>query len=181
MRPTLVIPLVLLAAGASLAAYSRTAAPASVIFRGSGPAGFKIEGKTSALELSETDKTLTFIVPLKDLTTGIKLRDTHMRDKYLEVAKFPDTRLEVQKAALPAPPAAGAKADLTLKGSLTLHGVTKEVPFKVQVSCDQAGACDAKGQMALNINEFGISIPKYLGVTMKPDITTEIAFQLATR
>lgn len=181
LRPWTVVALSFALATSALAAYSRTQAPASVVFHGSGPGGFKIEGKTAELAVADSEKLLTFTVPLRNMTTGIALRDKHMKEKYLEVEKFPETRLEVEKAALPAPPAAGAKADAKLKGKLTLHGVTREVPFTVQATCDAAGLCNTTGQLAININDFGIVIPKYLGVTMKPELTIDIAFQLATK
>lgn len=164
---------------AAWAAYARTKTPAAVQFTGVGPGGFKMVGKTSALLLEQDDKALTIIVPLAELTTGIALRDRHMREKYLEVAKFPDVRLSVPLASLPAP-AAGAPVQGELKGMLTLHGQQKEIPFKYEASCNADNLCTAKGSFSINIKEFGILVPTYLGVTVKPDIAIEASFE-ATR
>lgn len=164
---------------AAWAAYERTKTAAAVQFTGVGPGGFKMVGKTAALQLQQDDKALTLIVPLADLTTGIALRDRHMREKYLEVAKFPDVRLAVPLASLPAP-AAGAPASAELKGTLTLHGVQKEIPFKVEASCGADNVCTAKGSFTINIKDFGIVVPTYLGVTLKPDVVVEASFE-ATR
>ena len=165
------------AAFAAGATFTRTAAPAVVTFKGNGPAGFKIEGKSDAVNIKHDDKAFTIIIPLKGLTTGIALRDNHMHEKYLEDAKYPDAVLEVPAASLKVP-APGATVDTDTKGMMTLHGKTKEVPFKYHAVCKADGICDATGNIALNVNDFGIVIPSYLGVTMKPDITVETAFQV---
>ncbi len=157
-------------------AVSRTKQPAAVAFHGVGPGGFKIEGKTGDLQLTEDDKTLTVIVPLKNLTTGISLRDRHMKDKYLQVDKYPDVRLVVPKAALKMPAAAGNGGG-DAKGTVTLHGKSKELPFKYKTSCNAAGLCNATGSFGLNMHDFGIVIPVYLGVTMKPDVNIDVSFQ----
>jgi polyisoprenoid-binding protein YceI len=175
LNPALLFVAASLMSFAAAAAYTRTADPGNVIFHGSGPGGLRIEGKTSAVELKEDDKILTITVPLKDLTTGISLRDNHMRNKYLEVEKFPETHLDVEKAALQVP-AAGASVEQDAKGKLTLHGVTRDVTFHYKASCKADGVCDAEGKLAININDYGIIIPTYLGVTMKPDVTIDVAF-----
>lgn len=164
---------------AALAGFTLTKTPPAVQFTGVGPGGFKMVGKTAALSLVQDDKALTIVVALAELTTGIALRDKHMRDKYLEVQKFPDTRLTVPLAALPNP-AAGASVDVELKGNLTLHGVAREVPVKVQARCTPENVCTAKGSFTINMKDYGIVVPTYLGVTIKPDINVEAQLE-ATR
>jgi polyisoprenoid-binding protein YceI len=169
-----------LAGGAAVAAtpgFARTAAPAEAVFRGAVTGGLKLEGKTSELTVKSDDKAFVVVVGLKSLTTGIALRDGHMRDKYLEVEKYPETKLEVPVANLKVP-APGSSIESETKGQLTLHGQTKEVPFKYKATCKPDNTCDASGTAAININDFGIVVPKYLGVTMKPDVTLETAFQV---
>ena len=73
---------------------------ASVGFTGIGPAGMKISGSTSDLALSEDGGKITISVPLKNLTTGIALRDKHMREKYLQIDQYPTAELTVDRAAL---------------------------------------------------------------------------------
>jgi polyisoprenoid-binding protein YceI len=177
MKKIVVASLLALLAAVAAGAISRTGVPAAVTFHGVGPAGFKIEGTTASLNVTEDDKALTVIVPLKDLTTNNSLRDSHMRDKYLEIAKFPDTRLIVDKAALKLPAGAGVgEGDAT--GSMTLHGVKKDaMPFHYKATCTAANVCDVASTMKLNMNDFGIVIPVYLGVTMKPDVSVDTSFQ----
>src|SRR5580698_6245660 len=71
---------------------------AHVVFDAAGPAGLKIEGTTSDLNVAEDSGNVVITVPLANLTTGISLRDHHMRDKYLEVPKFPAAVLTIPRA-----------------------------------------------------------------------------------
>jgi polyisoprenoid-binding protein YceI len=157
-------------AAVTAAAVSKTDTPATTSFHGIGPAGFKIDGKTNALDVKEDGGNYVVTVGLKDITTGIALRDNHMRGKYLEVDKYPETHLSFAKSAVNV----GGEGDA--KGTLTLHGKSKELPFHYSTKCN-GDVCDAKATIAINMNDFGIVIPVYLGVTMKPDVTVETTFQ----
>ena len=68
-------------------------------FAASGPAGLKIEGSTKELTVTEADGNVVVDVPLASLATGIALRDQHMKDKYLEVSKYPLATLTVARSA----------------------------------------------------------------------------------
>jgi polyisoprenoid-binding protein YceI len=152
------------------------AGDSSATFSGKGPAGFKIEGKTKAVEVKDEGGKLSVIVGLKDLDTGIELRNKHMRDKYLEVEKFPDARLDVAADALKVP-GDGESVESTAKGTFSLHGKTKDVSFKYKAQC-KAGACDIDGTADINFNDFGVNVPSYMGITVKPDITVRAQFQV---
>src|SRR5882724_11365215 len=65
---------------------------ATVKFTATGPAGLKIEGATSALNVAEDGINVTVTVPLTTLHTGIDIRDKHMKED-LEVEKFPEAQL----------------------------------------------------------------------------------------
>ena len=170
-KQTVTILIVVALVAGSAFGFTQTEAPALAVFHGIGPAGFRIEGKTPTLILKDDNKTLSVIVGLRELTTGIALRDKHMRDKYLEVEKFPEARLDVPRERL-----VGSGALVKSKGTLTLHGKTAELPFEYRATC-KGETCDVTGSIAINMNNFGIVIPKYLGVTMKPDVTVDLSFQ----
>ena len=133
-----------------------------------------MEGKTKAVDVKDDGKNLTVTVGLKDLDTGIGLRDSHMRDKYIEVAKFPDAVLVVPLANLKES-ADGAEAEG--KGTFTVHGVSKDISFKYKATC-KAGTCDVEGTAGVNIKDHGINVPSYMGITVKPDITVSVTFQV---
>ena len=175
-RSAVVVAFALFAAASAVAGWTKGAAAPVAKFNGSGPGGFKIEGTTNALDVKDDGKTLSIVVALKDLSTGISLRDTHMRDKYLEVEKFPTTTLAVPLDQLKIP-GNGAPGEGDAKGQVTLHGVTKEQAFHYKGTCSKDGLCDVTGTLPLNFNDYGIKVPSYLGITVKPDITITTTFQ----
>ncbi len=144
-----------------------------VTFTAVGPAGLKIEGKSNELSVSEDGTNVTIAVPLGNLKTGIDLRDKHMREKYLEVAKYPNAELSVPRASLKVP--ASGSASGAAQGTMKIHGKTKSVTFNYTAS--RSGAkFDVAGDVHVNINDYGIEVPSYLGVTVKPDVAITVKF-----
>lgn len=147
---------------------------ASVSFTAVGPAGMKIVGTTSELAVNDDAQKIVVVVPLSGLKTGIDLRDKHMREKYLEVAQYPTAELEVTRSALNLP-ADGANASGKAQGTMKIHGKSKPVSF--QWSAKRAGTSyDVSGSVQVNVKDFGIEIPSYLGVTVKPDVDVQVKF-----
>lgn len=165
-------PLALAMAPALAEAALTEAKDATVKFHASGPAGLKIEGVTHDFAVREAGGEVRFVVPLANLDTGISLRNKHMREKYLEVSKFPNAELAVKRSALPAV-GDGATAAAQVDGAMTIHGVTK--PVKVSVKATRSGSrFVVHGQAPLDIRDYNIHVPSYLGVTVRPDITVEV-------
>jgi polyisoprenoid-binding protein YceI len=147
-----------------------------VSFLASGPAGLKIEGTTPDLLVAEADGNVVLTVPLANLTTGIGLRDKHMKEKYLEVPKFPSAVLTVARGALKVP-AGGQPVETDVPGTLQLHGQTKPITVHYDAKSDGPGF-SAHGKFHVNMNDYGIQVPTYLGVTVKPDVDVSASFRV---
>jgi polyisoprenoid-binding protein YceI len=158
----------LLLAATALAGLGKTG-EGYAAFKGVGPAGFKIEGKTKSVDLKDDGKALTVVVNLRDLETGISLRDNHMREKYLEVEKYPEATLVVPAAQV-AWPEDGKSTEGTAKGTFTVHGVSKEISFKYKIG-NAGGTYTVEGEAPVNFKDHGVNVPSYMGITVKPDIT----------
>jgi len=145
-----------------------------VTFHAKGPVGLGIDGRGSDVKLADTAGSVDVIVELGSLQTGIALRDRHMREKYLETQKYPTAKLHVDKSAIRFP--TGSKTvNVQSSGVLTLHGVTKRVPFRYAATgTPQRARVD--GHLHVNMNDFNIRIPSYLGVTVKPDVEVAVKF-----
>ena len=152
---------------------------AKVEFTAVGPGGLKIDGTTSDLEVQASKESLKVICQLSTLTTGISLRDRHMRDKYLETAKYPTAELRVARSALTMP-AAGGRSEGTASGILLLHGREKPVTFSYRVE-DSGGGLTVSGKLAINIQDWDIQIPSYLGITVKPGVEIAVTFKAKQR
>jgi polyisoprenoid-binding protein YceI len=110
--------------------------------------------------------------PLATLTTGIGKRDEHMREKYLEVEKYPSAELTMQKAS---PIAGWTKAKPGINngdfvGTLNLHGVTKPVTGKFNVNAD--GKVDV--QLQVKLSDYNITKPSFAGISVDDKIEVEV-------
>jgi polyisoprenoid-binding protein YceI len=118
----------------------------------------------------------SFAVDLRTLDTGIALRNEHLRDNYLEVNNGPGfdtaTLAGIDLTGFQ-PDAPNGKGSFT--GLLTLHGVTRTVTGAVNVR--QAGASlRVKASFPVNLSDYSIRKPRYLGVGVKDTIQVEVAF-----
>lgn len=152
---------------------SKTGA-ATAGFHASGPAGMSIDGTTSDVNVADDGSSVTVVVKLANLNTGMGLRDRHTKE-YLEVDTYPTAELKVARSALKFP-AAGAESSGDAKGSLKIHGQSKDVTFHYSAKLD-GDTFDVKGSTKININDFGIKTPSYLGVSVKPDVGVDVHFQ----
>lgn len=144
----------------------------SVEFKAVGPGGLKINGKSNVVQVADDDKTITVTVPLGNLDTGIGMRNTHMKDKYLEVSKYPNAVLSVTKPGAGYP--AGGSGEAT--GTMTLHGVSKPVKFHYDVKKEGAEYA-VSGTVRINITDFKIEQPSFAGATVKPDVDVAVSFR----
>jgi polyisoprenoid-binding protein YceI len=162
----------------SVAGYAAlsSSADSHVTFQASGPAGMTIEGSTTDLKVSEDGGNIVIDVPLANLATGIALRDHHMKEKYLEVPKYPSTTLVIARSALKFP-AKDDHAEGDVPGVLKLHGQSHPVTVHYEAKGNGAGFA-AQGKFRLNMNDYGISVPSYLGVTVKPDVEVSASFSV---
>ncbi len=148
----------------------------TVTFVAVGPGGMKMEGKTSELEVKDVGEDLTVVVPLGQLSTGIGLRDKHMKEEYLETQKYPTAELKVSRANFKTP-SSGAAAQSEIKGVLRLHGREKPLVVNYQAKPVQGGY-EIAGSFQVNIADYGIAVPVYLGVTVKPEVEIAASFKV---
>lgn len=148
-----------------------------VSFTWKGPAGFKLVGTTEKLSLQDDGQSLTLTVPLDSLDTGIELRNRHMKEKHLETARFPQAVLVVKRSELLVP-AQGETKSGQAKGKLTLHGETREVVLQYRAERADARTTKVTSQVKLNFKDFGVTVPSYMGITVKPDIDIDVAFEV---
>lgn len=150
--------------------------PAHVRFVAIGPMGMKIEGNSTTLDVKDDGHTAVIAVPLAPLKTGIGLRDRHMRDEYLEVSRFPDARLAVDDGAARLPDDKPA-VDAAVRGKLTLHGQTRAVLVHYHAARSRDGI-DVTGTLHIDMTDYGIRVPSYYGVTVKPGVDIDVEFQV---
>lgn len=108
-----------------------------------------------------------FTVDLRKMTTGNGTRDGHMKDKYLEVQKFPEATFTLDPVLF----SAGTHKAFT--GSLKLHGVEKKISGTVDFESSKATA-----QFKVDVTAFGIAVPTYTTLTVGKEIDIKVTLTL---
>lgn len=147
--------------------------------------GGAFEARTSALvgELRASGSTpvlLTgrLVVDLATIDTGIGLRNRHLRENYLEIAKegFDEAVLSEVRVAAASSAAFRGKSGFT--ATLLLHGVKQTVSGECEIR-DSAPGVLVQATFPLGLRDFGIEPPQYMGVGVGNKLLVRVEFRAA--
>lgn len=155
------------ATSGATATFEATGKPALLKIQGKGA---KVEG---AVDVEGKSATGEFKIDLAQFTTGIDTRDEHMKDKYLEVQKFPKATLKIESVELPEGWAPGtAVKDANFKGQLTVKDVTKPITGKVSVG---AGEMASKADFEMKLSDYpSVGVPSFKGITVADSVKVHV-------
>ena len=175
---------VLCAAGVARAAefVVRPGGDSKVVFTSKAPTE-TFEGRTTqmtgrlTLEPGAVGDSITvhLEVDAASLDTGRKLRNKHMRDKYVKTKEHPDATLAVPRASIVFP-AKGEEKKGTVKGVFTLKGKPKDAVVGY-IAKNADGVFTVAGTFDIDVREHDIVVPNYLGVTVDPKMTIRMDFK----
>ncbi len=109
--------------------------------------------------------------------TGISMRDSHMNEHYVEVAKFPNAILTLAKTDVLWPATLGEEKKGTVKATFNIHGQDQAVNVAYAVKKSKTGF-QIKANFNYDTAASGIAIPSYLGVTVDPKMRAEVTTDL---
>lgn len=139
-----------------------------VVWHAVGSPGFlKIDGKGGTVDGQawvggDGIATGHFTVDPAGFKTGLELRDKHMKEKYLEVAKWKDAFFDLDAWKV-------TTTSSQFGGKLTIKGVTKQV-FGTAVFDGKT----LKADFEIDLSDFNVGVPSHLGVTVAKTVTVEI-------
>src|SRR5262249_3874134 len=148
------------------------------------PSALKIHGKGTGPSgvLTITDRALSgsLAVDLNSLETGIGLRDRHLKEEYLQVDRFPQARLTFSRLDVACVPESAAFGPVTVpfEGTLLLHGVERPVSGQARVSRHD-DRVSVGAQFSIKLGDFGVEIPKYMGITVAEKVDVKTTFSAA--
>jgi len=118
-------------------------------------------------------------IDLSTIDTGIALRNQHLRDTYLEVAKGEGYNKAVL-SDIQVADAAGETFDGTsaFTGSMLLHGVKRPVSGTVEIHFEGTSR-RVRAEFPLILTDFGVAPPEYLGVGVGSKLLVKVSL-LAT-
>jgi polyisoprenoid-binding protein YceI len=133
------------------------------------------EATAAVLAGEEPAATTTFVVPTLKLDCDNGTMNKHMQ-KAIGAEKFGEITFALK--GYDAVPEAGAATKGTLRGELTIKGVTKEVVLPVEFAAAGAAGLRVKGQYALKMTDWGVEPPKLMMGTMKVREMVTVSFDL---
>ena len=173
MRHILFLILLFVSQVSKAASYDISEAESKVEWKAVGTKGVKMTGKSTKLTGHLTvDKGMAageFKVDMNSFTTGIKMRDDHTKNNYLEVQKYPESVFVLNAVKL--------SSKFSASGQLTLHGKTKEVGFDCQ-----AGKSEGRKKIAcltkVDMSDFGIEVPEYGGIEVAKEVAVKVSIRI---
>ena len=159
---------------AQAAIYKLSSEQGRVIFMAKGkPALITIKGEGEGVSAKLVEKNLilngVISFQLKSLKTGIELRDDHLKNKYLEVGKFPTALLTINDLKIPT----DLKSEINFTGTLNLHGVDQSIEGLARFQSEsktQLLIADFK----IRLSQFKIEIPNFKGITVAEEVQIKI-------
>lgn len=164
----------------SAAELKLSAADGEVAFEATGrPSALRIRGTTHSLDgtLKATAAGLSgdLTVDLDTLDTGLKMRNEHMKNKYLETPRFPKAQLHIGKVGELKQGAKLVTGLLPFEGTLKLHGVEKPVTGTVELKAIRAdSAVPFVATFTISIKDFGINTPSFAGITVTDTVSVKV-------
>jgi len=128
----------------------------------------KVTGSVTVSGATVTQKD-PFTVDMASIATGNGRRDAQYNNRIMETAKFPTGTFVLDGAStLPLVPAAGAEVTVSVPGTFTLHGVSKQVtiPLTAKLNGDEL---DVSGSVPVVWSDFDIPDPSFAGVVSVVD------------
>ncbi len=116
-----------------------------------------------------------FEVDLNSVSTGIGLRDRHMREDYLHTDKhkFTSFKGKINNATK----VSDSEYDFTANGKKTIHGVTKDIIIKGKIFKSGNGY-KVKANWAIKLPDYNIEVPKFMFLRINDEIKLEVEFNL---
>jgi len=140
------------------------------------------EGNTSAAEgFINWDSTqinnskIEFKVYLDSLDTGIGLRNTHMREKYLETDKFPAAEFKGRIISLNKK--TSIESEVAAEGNLKIHGVDRRIKITGRLYNDY-GQFRLESSFDIFLSDYNIDKPSFLFISVENKITIECSIYL---
>jgi polyisoprenoid-binding protein YceI len=136
----------------------------------------KVDNSTVTLRIST--KSLTVVDPGESEKDRQEVQATMEGEKVLDVAKFPE--ITFTSSSVSAAKKTSDGWELTLAGTLNLHGVEKPVSFPLHLHADN-NELHGQGELSILQTDYGITPVKVGGGTVKVKDKLKITFNIVAR
>lgn len=122
---------------------------------------------------SYPESELYFEVRLDALDTGIDMRNSDMREDYLETDKYPYAKYKAEIVEVEIAGPGGYLVET--EGEMTIHGVTREMSISAEVTRANSGY-RVRSSFSVLLPDFEIDIPKFLFMRVDEKIELELDY-----
>lgn len=99
-------------------------------------------------------------VDLTKIDSGIELRDSHLKEKYLHTEKYPHAILKVKDLKL----MEGKTFEGKFKAKLLFHGIEKDIEVSGNL-LKKDNHIEVMGEFDLKLTDYSIELPSFQGIT----------------
>ncbi len=143
------------------------------------PSFLKIHGKAESLNGSiqetknakETRISGTFEITNESFTTGLSLRDRHLKEKVFEVSKFGKTQFVLDGLEMGLAPGTGPQK---FSGKMLLHGKEKLVQGSVELRQNESPV-QFLAKFEIKLTDFDIQPPEFSGIKVNDSVRIEVS------
>ncbi len=134
----------------------------------------KAENRQLLVQLSLEKGTIKAALLLKGFLFEKALMQEHFNENYVESDRYPKSGFEGNFEAFDPAGATGSRS-VTVKGKLTLHGVTRDITVPATITVT-GNVIEGKSEFHLKPEDFNIKIPGLVRDKIASDITVTISF-----
>ncbi len=117
-------------------------------------------------------------LPVKSISTGMGLRDEHMRKYIFTTAAGEQPDLLFKAGNLKCPVQTAREIPCQIAGEMSIRGVSKPftMTLKVRQDKDSPAVFKATGEATIKLSDYGIERPSQLGVQTQDEVKLAIEF-----
>ncbi len=140
---------------------------------------FRFAGQASTVQ-SKVERTgnqlksLEIRVPIAQLTTGMDIRDKHMRERIFHAPDGSQPDIVFTASAGGCEQKAPSEELCTVTGKLSFRGTTKEFPLTLTLK----GGNAASGTAVIDVTEFGVKPEALAWTTIRVNPKTKVEFEV---
>ena|SRR5579872_6061938 len=134
----------------------------------------KVSGTIVADPANPQAASVDVSVNMASLDTENSLRNHEMRDRYLEVSKYPAATFKSVSVAAPPSISLNQPAGIRVTGDFTLHGIAKRMTIPVHVTLLPDGRVHVTSDFIVHMPDFGIDVPHNVLVVVNDDIPVKL-------
>jgi len=116
---------------------------------------------------------IAFVVPINEFQFKKSLMQEHFNEKYMETEKYPKATFQGKVSGYDA--AVVTSQNVTAKGKLTVHGVTRdvEIPGTIEKSGDNL---NMKSVFIVKLADYKVDIPKLMWQNIAEQVEVTVQF-----